>query len=98
MFEGAGGRSEGSGPIAPIGTMQLFDKLFVGMTTGGTINTAGAFSVNFPSLWDFRPGDDAYDTAEPFLDPYTGNVNSSYNCASDVTVSVVAVFYRTRSP
>jgi hypothetical protein len=82
-----------SGPISPISTLQLFDKLFVGMTTGGTNNTAGIFAKNFPSLWDFRPGDDAFDTAEPVLDPYTGNVASTYTCSIelvDVTVSVLS--------
>src|ERR1022692_4231628 len=80
-----------AGPIAPISTLQLFDKLFVGMTTGGTSNTAATFSKNFPSLWDFRPGDDAYDTVQPYVDPYTGNVFNTYNCATDVTVTVVTV-------
>jgi len=77
-----------SGPVSPISTLQLFDKLFVGMTTGGTSNTAGIFSRDFPSLWDFRPGDDAFDTIEPLLDPYTGRVSSTYACGNDVTVSV----------
>ena len=82
-----------TGPVAPISTLQLFDKLFVGMTTGGTSNTLGTFAKNFPSLWDFRPGDDAFDTVEPYLDPYTGNVSNSYNCSlelGDVTVSVLS--------
>jgi len=79
-----------SGPISPISTLQLFDKLFVGMTTGGTSNTAALFSMNYPSLWDFRRGDDAFDTPEPYLDPYTGIVKSTYQCGNDVTVSVLA--------
>jgi hypothetical protein len=79
-----------SGPISPISTLQLFDKLFVGMTTGGTSNTAAIFSMNYPSLWDFRRGDDAYDTAQPYLDPFTGIVSINYVCGSDVTVSVLA--------
>jgi hypothetical protein len=79
-----------SGPVSPISTLQLFDKLFVGMTTGGTSNTAGIFSKNFPSLWDFRPGDDAFDTIEPYLDPYTGVVKSTYQCGGDITVSVTS--------
>jgi hypothetical protein len=80
-----------SGPVSPINLLPWFDKLFVGMTTGGTKNTAGTFSPNFPSLWDFRPGDDAYDTVQPYLDPYTGNVFNTYNCANDVTLTVLAV-------
>ena len=79
-----------TGPVAPISTLQLFDKLFVGMTTGGTSNTLGTFSKDFPSLWDFRPGDDAFDTIEPYLDPYFGNVLNSYTCGGDVTVSVLS--------
>jgi hypothetical protein len=76
-----------TGPVSPISAQQLFDKLFVGMTTGGTSNTLGTFSRDYPSLWDFRPGDDAYDTTEPYLDPYTGNVLGSYNgvCGNSVT-------------
>src|ERR1022692_3319787 len=79
-----------AGPIAPISTLQLFDKLFVGMTTGGTSNTAAIFSKNYPSLWDFRPGDDAFDTIEPYLDPYTGRVLGTYQCGSDLTVTVLS--------
>jgi len=79
-----------SGPIAPISTLQLFDKLFVGMTTGGTNNTAALFSKNYPSLWDWRSGDDAFDTAEPYLDPYTGVVNTTYQCGSDLTVTILS--------
>jgi len=79
-----------TGPISPISTLQLFDKLFVGMTTGGTNNTAAIFAKNFPSLWDFRPGDDAFDTIEPYLDPYTGLVRGTYQCGGDVTVSVLS--------
>jgi len=79
-----------TGPISPISTLQLFDKLFVGMTTGGTSNTLAIFSKDYPSLWDFRPGDDAFDTAEPYLDPYTGVVATSYACGGDVTVTVLS--------
>jgi len=79
-----------SGPISPISTLQLFDKLFVGMTTGGTSNTAAIFSKNYPSLWDFRPGDDAFDTIEPYLDPFTGLVKGVYQCGTDITVSALA--------
>src|ERR1022692_3891696 len=80
-----------SGPVTPINLLPWFDKLFVGMTAGGTNNTAATFSKNFPSLWDFRPGDDAYDTVQPYVDPYTGTVFNTYNCATDVTVTVVTV-------
>jgi len=79
-------------PASPSqGALPLLDKLFVGMTTGGTNNTLGTFAADFPSLWDFRPGDDAYDTARPYLDPYTGSVNGTYNCSSDITVTVIGV-------
>ena len=56
------------------------------MTTGGTANTTGTFSKDYASLWDFRPGDDAFDTVEPYLDPYTGLVRGTYACGGDVTV------------
>jgi hypothetical protein len=79
-----------AGPVSPINLLPWFDKLFVGMTTGGTNNTAGTFAKNYPSLWDFRPGDDAFDTIEPYLDPYTGIVKGTYVCGGDVTVSVTA--------
>ena len=49
-------------PISPISLFPWLEKLFVGMTTGGTANLAGTFATNNPSLWDFRPGDDAYDS------------------------------------
>ena len=75
-----------SGPVSPINLLPWFDKLFVGMTTGGTSNVANTFSKNFPSLWDFRPGDDAFDTAQPYLDPYTGTVINQVPCGQDVTV------------
>src|SRR5579871_250220 len=78
-----------SGPVSPINLQPWFDKLFVGMTTGGTNNTLATFSNDFPSLWDFRPGDDAYDTAQPYLDPYSGNVISTYDCGADVTVTAL---------
>ena len=75
-----------SGPVSPINLLPWFDKLFVGMTTGGTSNVANTFSKNFPSLWDFRPGDDAFDTAQPYLDPYTGTVVNTVPCGQNVTV------------
>ena len=75
-----------SGPVSPISLLPWFDKLFVGMTTGGTANVSNTFSKNYPSLWDFRPGDDAFDTVEPYLDPFTGVVIGSVNCGTDITV------------
>jgi hypothetical protein len=75
-----------SGPVSPISLLPWFDKLFVGMTTGGTANVSNTFSKNFPSLWDFRPGDDAFDTVEPYLDPFTGLVIGSVSCGTDITV------------
>ena len=59
-------------PISPIAIFPWLEKLFVGMTTGGTPNVAATFAVNNPSLWDFRPGDDIYDTSQLYLDPVTG--------------------------
>jgi len=75
-----------SGPVSPISLLPWFDKLFVGMTTGGTSNVANTFSKNFPSLWDFRPGDDAFDTVTPYLDPYTGTVVTTVPCGVNLTV------------
>ncbi len=63
-----------NGPGSPVNLFPWLEKLFVGMTTGGTSNLANTFANNHPSLWDFRPGDDAYDTIQPYLDPYTGIV------------------------
>jgi len=79
-----------NGPVSPINLLPVFDKLFVGMTTGGTSNVAQTFSKNFPSLWDFRPGDDAFDTTEPYLDPYTGLVTGTVPCGTNVTVQVLS--------
>jgi len=60
-------------PISPISLFPWLEKLFVGMTTGGTSNLSGTFATNNPSLWDFRPGDDAYDnTSINYLDPVNG--------------------------
>jgi len=64
----------GSSPISPINLFPWLEKLFVAMTTGQTTNVVGTFAKNVPSLWDFRPGDDAYDTSSSVLDPYTGVV------------------------
>jgi hypothetical protein len=75
-----------SGPVSPINLLPWFDKLFVGMTTGGTSNVANTFSRNYPSLWDFRPGDDAFDTVQPYLDPFTGVVLNTVPCPGNVTV------------
>ena len=63
-----------SGPTSPINLFPWLEKLFVGMTTGDTANLANTFNGNHPSLWDFRPGDDSYDTTMTYLDPYTGAV------------------------
>ena len=78
-----------SGPTSPISTETWVEKLFVGMTTGGTSNLSATFNNDFPSLWDFRPGDDAYDSTEPYLDPYTGIVNSAVTCPNNQTVTAV---------
>jgi len=59
-------------PISPVDLFPWLEKLFVGMTTGGTPNLAGTFSTSNPSLWDFRPGDDLYDTSLSYVDPVTG--------------------------
>lgn len=79
-----------SGPISPIALFPWFEKLFVGMTTGGTSNVANTFAKNFPSLWDYRPGDDAYDTVLPYLNPTTGTVVTTAPCPGNVTVSATA--------
>jgi len=63
-----------SSPVSPINLFPWLEKLFVAMTTGETTNVVGTFAKNVPSLWDFRPGDDAYDTSSSVLDPYTGVV------------------------
>jgi len=67
----------GSSPISPINLFPWLEKLFVGMTTGETTNLIGTFGKNTPSLWDFRPGDDVFDTPGTYLDPYTGVVINS---------------------
>jgi len=76
-----------SGPVSPISLFPWLEKLFVGMTTGGTSNVAATFSKDFPSLWDFRPGDDAYDTVTPFIDPYLGISTNTVPCPGDLTVT-----------
>jgi hypothetical protein len=78
--------SQTGGPTPPINTFPWLENVFVGMTTGGTSNVAATFSKNYPSLWDFRPGDDAYDTIQPYLDPYTGIVQTTVPCPGDITV------------
>src|SRR6185369_13886858 len=70
----------------PINTFPWLENVFVGMTTGGSSNVAATFSKDFPSLWDFRPGDDAYDTILPYIDPYTGVVTTSVPCTGDINV------------
>lgn len=79
-----------SGPTSPISLFPWLEKLFVGMTTGGTANVAQTFSKSFPSLWDFRPGDDAYDTVQPYIDPYTGLSTTTVPCGNNVTVTVLS--------
>src|SRR5207302_767101 len=59
----------GSSPISPINLFPWLEKLFVGMTTGMTTNLVGTFAKNTPSLWDFRTGDDVFDTRGFMLDP-----------------------------
>jgi len=67
-------------PISPISLFPWLEKLFVGMTTGGTSNLAGTFATNNPSLWDFRPGDDAYDNFDiNYLDPVNGRHKNTTN-------------------
>jgi hypothetical protein len=70
----------GSSPISPINLFPWLEKLFVGMTTGGTTNLNNTFFNNHPSLWDFRPGDDAYDTTLPYMDPANGQVFTTEAC------------------
>ena len=67
-------------PISPISLFPWLEKLFVGMTTGGTSNIAATFSTNNPSLWDFRPGDDAYDSSDfGYIDPFNGRHKTTTN-------------------
>jgi len=67
-------------PISPISLFPWLEKLFVGMTTGGTSNIAATFSTNNPSLWDFRPGDDAYDSSDfGYIDPFDGRHKTTTN-------------------
>jgi hypothetical protein len=66
-------------PISPISLFPWLEKLFVGMTTGGPANLAATFGTNNPSLWDFRPGDDAYDSSLTVIDPVNGKHKSTTN-------------------
>ena len=67
-------------PISPISLFPWLEKLFVGMTTGGTPNVAATFNTNNPSLWDFRPGDDAYDSSLfGYIDPINGRHKTTTN-------------------
>ena len=73
--------SPGAGPYgSPVNITPFLQNLFVGMTTGNG-STLGPFDTNYPSLWDFRPGDDAYDTPVPYVDPVTGAYPSQLTCA-----------------
>jgi len=74
-----------SNPISPINVEPWLEKLFVGMTTGGTSNISATFAKTLPSLWDFRPGDDAYDTLGSYLDPVTGTIFTTVPCQTGVT-------------
>jgi hypothetical protein len=74
------------GPTPPTNVFPWLENVFVGMTTGGSANLSATFSKDFPSLWDFRPGDDAYDTQLPYIDPYTGVVNTTITCPGDISV------------
>jgi hypothetical protein len=77
-----------TGPLSPIAIGSWLEKLFVGMTTGGTPNVANTFNNNHPSLWDFRPGDDAYDTTAPYLNPYTGRTVAAITpCNANATIA-----------
>ena len=76
----------GSGGVFPLNVFAWLEKLFVGMTTGGPGNQTGVFSNNFPSLWGFRPGDDAYDTVEPYADPYVGTIDTTIPCPGSINV------------
>lgn len=76
----------GSGGVSPLNVFAWLEKLFVGMTTGGPGNQTGVFSNNFPSLWGFRPGDDAYDTVEPYVDPYVGTIFTTVPCSGSINV------------
>jgi len=67
-------------PTSPISLFPWLEKLFVGMTTGGTPNVSATFSKNYASLWDFRPGDDVYDTTMQYIDPYTCAIIASTPC------------------
>jgi hypothetical protein len=72
--------TSGNAPISPISLFPWLEKLFVGMTTGGTSNLAGTFATNNPSLWDFRPGDDAYDSPGLlYIDPINGRHKTTTN-------------------
>src|SRR5262249_42487387 len=79
-------------PASPINLFSWLEKLFVGMTTGGPPNPAllvppggSSFSKSFPSLWAYRPGDDAFDTNTAYLSPYTGIIQTQVACAANRT-------------
>jgi hypothetical protein len=89
----------GSSPISPINVFPWLEKLFVSMTTGMTTNLIGTFGNNRPSLWDFRPGDDVFDTPGTYLDPYTGVViNSVTNTQACPTGSALLAIPGTTNP
>ncbi len=87
----------GSSPGSPINLFPWLEKLFVGMTTGGTTNVNNTFFNNHPSLWDFRPGDDAYDTILPYLDPVSGMVFTTVTpCTAGTTDACPMIPFGTR--
>jgi len=83
-------------PTSPISVFPWLEKLFVGMTTGGTPNVAATFNRNFASLWDFRPGDDVYDTSMQYIDPYTGAIIATRPCVPGGTRLCPIVPFGTR--
>ena len=90
-----------SSGISPINLFPWLEKLFVGNTVGGPATINNTFATHFPSLWDYRPGDDAYDTTLPYLNPISGNIVTSDPrlCLAPVTASAFATTqHRERQP
>ena len=81
-----------SSGISPINLFPWLEKLFVGDTVGGPATINNTFATHFPSLWDYRPGDDAFDTTLPYLNPITGTLVTSDPrlCLAPVTASAFA--------
>ena len=57
-----------SAPTSPVFLSTMIDHLKVGTTVTGN---------NHPGLYDFHAGEDAYDTPEPFLNPYSGVITTA---------------------